>query len=173
MALIAAACLVIVITGVALSGRFLRMGRSGGGSNAAADSLSGSSQAADAGGMEDGVSFDTTAAEEEMDEEDLEAAEDTSADSAGVKDTAQRLEGITSFAVFADNESCEGADAVAVVDKFFSSGPTDKVLNLSITFSGEAAYSVQLWYRGGKAVCSLNEDGSEVASLEDILAYFQ
>ena len=168
-ALIAAACLVLVITGAAaLSGRFLRMGRSGGGSNA---SLSGSSQAADAGGMEDGVAFDTTAAEEETAAE--APAPDAPADTSAVEDTVQRLDGIAAFAVFVDNESYEGEDAVALVDEFFDAGPTDKVLNLSIAFSGEAAYSVQLWYRGGKAVCSLNEDGLEVKSLEEILAYFR
>ena len=169
-AVIAAACLVLVITGAALSGRFLRMGRSGGSSSA---SLSNSSQAADAGGMEDGVAFDTTAAQEEMEKEAPEVAEDTAADEVPAENAAQRLEGVASFAVFMDDESREGADAVAVVDEFFDSGPTDKVLNLSVVFSGEAAYSVQLWYRGGKAVCSLNEDGIEVRSLEDILAYFR
>ena len=172
-ALIAAACLVLVITGAAaLSGRFFRMGRSGAGSNAAADTLSGSSQAADAGGVEEGAAFDTTAAEEETEKE-APAEDAAAADAPAAKDARERLEGRASFVVFVDNESYEGVDAVAVVDEFFDSEPTDKVLNLSIAFSGEAAYSVQLWYRGGKAVCSLNEDGTEVRSLEEILAYFR
>lgn len=176
MALIAAACLVLVITGAAaLSGRFLRMGRSGGGAADTAASLSGSSQAADAGGAEDGAAFDTTAAEEEMAEAAPAAdpADEAPADTPAAEDALQRLEGLASFAVFVDNESYEGEAAAAVVDEFFDAGPSDRILNLSIAFSGEAAYSVQLWYRGGKAVCSLNEDGFEVGSLEDILAYFR
>ena len=172
-ALIAAACLVLVITGAAaLSGRFFRMGRSGSGADTASASLSGSSQAADAGGVENGVAFDTTAAEEEAEKEGP-TADGAPADTAAAEDAVQRLDGIASFAVFVDNESYEGANAVAVVDEFFDAGPTDRVLNLSIAFSGEAVYSVQLWYRGGKAVCSLNEDGIEVESLEDLLAYFR
>ena len=56
VAVIAAACLVIVITGAAaLSGRFFRMCRSGAAADTAIASFSGSSQAADAGGNADGV----------------------------------------------------------------------------------------------------------------------
>lgn len=175
-AVIAAACLVLVITGAAaLSGRFFRMGRSDGGSNA---SLSGSSQAADAGGVENGVAFDTTAETEEETADEAPAAgapaADAPAGTSAAEDAAQRLEGIASFAVLADGETYEGADAVAAVDEFFDAGPGDQVLNLSITTlpDGEMQ-SVLLWYRGGKAVCSLNEDGVEVGSLEELLAYFR
>ena len=67
----------------------------------------------------------------------------------------------------------EKEDAAAAVDEFFDAGPSDKVLILSVAFPGEDAYSVQLWYRDGKAVCSFNEDGIEVRSLDDLLAYFR
>lgn len=172
-ALIAAACLVLVITGAAaLSGRFFRMGRSGAAADTASAPLSGSSQAADAGGMEDGVAFDTTAAEEETAVEGPTA--DAPADKATAEDAVQRLEGIASFAVLVDSETYEGADAVAVVDEFFDSGPTNRSLNLFIATLPEGeTHSVQLWYRGEKAVCSLNEDGVEVDSLDELLSHFR
>ena len=181
-AAIAAACLVVVITGAALSGRFLRMGRSDAGSGASADtatmSLPGAGikiadVPADASGREDGVAMDTTAAEEEADLEAPAPGDDTAHDTSGAENAALRLEGLTSFMVFTDSETYEGAYAVEAVDEFFKSGPSDKVLNLSVAFPEGDAYNVQLWYRGGKAVCSVNEDGLEVRSLEDILAYFR
>ena len=173
-ALIAAACLVLVITGAAtLSGRFFRMGRSGAGADTASASLSGSSQAADAGGVENGVAFDTTAAEEEMEKEGP-TADGAPADTPTAEDAVQRLEGIASFAVFVGSETYEGADAVAVVDAFFDSEPTNRNLNLFITTLPEGeTHSVQLWYRGEKVVCSLNEDGVEVNSLDELLAHFR
>ena len=172
-ALIAAACLVLVITGAAaLSGRFFRMGRSGAAADTASASFSGSSQAADAGGMEDGVAFDTTAAEEETAVEGPTA--DAPADKSTAEDAVQRLEGIASFAVLVGSETYEGADAVAVVDAFFDSEPTNRSLNLFITTLPEGeTHSVQLWYRGEKAMCSLNEDGVEVNSLDELLAHFR
>ena len=176
-ALIAAACLVLVITGAAaLSGRFFRMGRSGAAADTASASFSGSSQAADAGGNTDGAetgaAFDATAAEEESADE--APAADAPADKSAAEDAVQRLEGIASFAVLVGSETYEGADAVAVVDAFFDSEPTNRSRNLFITTLPEGeTHSVQLWYRGEKAMCSLNEDGVEVNSLDELLAHFR
>ena len=176
-AIVAAACLALVVTGAALSGRFLRMGRAGGAADTAAVSQSsGAAMTADAGGgtngAESGAAFDAAETEEEMADE-APGADGAPAGAFAVEDAYDRLEGFESFTVLMDDETYEGEDAVEVVDEFFESGPTDKVLNLSVAFPGEEAYGVQLWYRGGKAVCSLNEDGVEVESLEDLLAYFR
>lgn len=182
-AAIAAACLAVVVTGAALSGRFFRMGRSGGAADtAASDTMTISLPGAgikvadvpvDVSGMEDGVTMDTTAAEEEADLEAPVPGDDTAHDTSGAENAAHRLEGLSSFMVFTDSETYEGAYAVEAVDEFFKSGPSDKVLNLSVAFPEGDVYNVQLWYRGGKAVCSVNEDGLEVRSLEEILAYFR
>lgn len=177
-AAVAAACLVVIITGAALSGRFFRMGRSDAdsGSGSASDAMTMSlpgggikvaDAPADASGMEDGVAMDTTAAEEEAD---LEAP---ASDAPSAEDAAHRLAGLTSFSVLAGGETYEGAYAVEAVDGFFESGPSDETLTLFVAFPEGDAYNVQLWYRGGKAVCSVNEDGVEVRSLEEILAYFR
>ena len=173
MALAAAACLVLIITGAALSGRFFRMGRS---SNTSA---SGSSQAADTGGayiMHEGTTT-TEAAEEEAGTgevpADVPAEDGTAFDTAANEDAADRLAGFASFTVLAGGETYEGEDAAAVVDEFFDSGPSDEVLTLTVVFPEGDEYSVQLWHRGETAVCSINEDGVAVRSLDDLLAYFR
>ena len=181
-AVIAAACLALIITGVSLSGRFFRMGRSGSGAaydTASVTQTSDSAGAADAGGgayiLHEGAATTEAAEEEEYEGPTADApaaADDTAFDSAAGK-VSDPSEGFASLTVLADGRTYEGEDAAAVVDDFFDDGPSDKRLLLTVTFPDGGVYSVQLWYRGDMAVCILNEDGVEVESLEEILAYFR
>ena len=180
-ALIAAACLVIVITGAAaLSGRLFRMGRSGAAVDTESQTLSGSAQAADAGRAyitHEGAAPNDAGEEETAVEgptaDAPEAGAGAAFDTTAEEDIRDRLVGFVSFTVLAGGETYEGEDAAAVVDDFFAAGPSDGILTLTAVFPDGDSYSVQLWYRGEKAVCSFNEDGIEVRSLDDLLAYFR